>query len=381
MKGNVYTREKCPVCGENFKHINNRLICSEHNTEPHSFYIQVWSKQLHRPVNILGDQKERFRSYEDAQLLLSTLRSECKISADGDFDVTRYVKEKLRPFLFENQSKKWLDIKKQETEKGLKAPSYLKAIKVYIKKMQGFFKETDIRLIKKGEVERFYLSLNGAPHYISNILDCFKQILEDAKDNKVIQEVPKFPKIDVVEADQKTVDIKTQDMAIASIPNQMDRTFVLLTARLMLRPCEPRALWWEDIDFKHHWIFIKRHYSLNVIRPATKSKKIRRLPMDIEVENSLHALPRYVGSPFVFWKKRGYPFSESWARKVCKKITRKMGLNISLYDLTKRSSATEAADRVGIDSTQEFLGSGSRAIAQKYIQANPERLRKVLRKS
>jgi len=37
-----------------------------------------------------------------------------------------------------------------------------------------------------------------------------------------------------------------------------------------------------------------------------------------------------------------------------------MGVNISLYSGKKHSSATELADRAGVDSVQEFLGHTNR---------------------
>jgi site-specific recombinase XerD len=116
-----------------------------------------------------------------------------------------------------------------------------------------------------------------------------------------------------------------------------------------------------------------------VIRPATKSKNIKILPLDVELEQALQSLPWHLASPFVFWKQNGHPFSESWARKLWKKVSQEMGVNISLYSGTKHSSATELADRAGVDSVQEFLGHTKRATTKKYVKANPERLRKWLR--
>ncbi len=76
-------------------------------------------------------------------------------------------------------------------------------------------------------------------------------------------------------------------MARRMSSREKDRTFVLFLARLMLRPCEPRAFQWEDIDSKRHLVHIRRHYSLNEIRPATKSKNVKILPLSIELEDHL----------------------------------------------------------------------------------------------
>jgi integrase len=123
--------------------------------------------------------------------------------------------------------------------------------------------------------------------------------------------VPKFPKVDVPEVEIRTIPVDVQDRIIQNIPDQMERTFVLFLARFMLRPREPRALHWEDVDFKRHQVHIRRHFSLNIIRSATKSKNVKIMPLDVEPENALQSLPRHLTSPFVFWKRNGNPFSES----------------------------------------------------------------------
>ena len=65
---------------------------------------------------------------------------------------------------------------------------------------------------------------------------------------------------------------------------------------------------------------------------------------------------RHLTSPFVFWKRNGHPFSESWARKLYRRVCKQMGVDIGLYQSTKHSSATDLADREGWDFTQEFIG-------------------------
>ncbi len=168
-------------------------------------------------------------------------------------------------------------------------------------------------------------------------------------------------------------------MARRMSSREKDRTFVLFLARLMLRPCEPRAFQWEDIDSKRHLVHIRRHYSLNEIRPATKSKNVKILPLSIELEEALRDLPRHLSSQFIFWKKDGKPYSESWIRKVWAKACKEIGVKVSLYQGTKHSSATDLADREGEVFAQQFMGHTSLKMAKRYIKVNPERLRKGLR--
>ena len=377
MKGGIYTREHCPVCNRNFQRINGDLICPDHFTRPKKVFIQLYSKQLHQRVHIFVNQKGQSLSYDEADRILTVIRAE--IDRVGDFDPTRYVTEKLKPLRFVNWSREWLKKKEIEVEKGRKAPSYVKALRVYLRKYQAYFKETDIREIGTKAVNDFYLSSEGSPKYIKNLMDGLRKMLHDAYKWGDIKIMPEFEKIDVPEPAIKTIDMDEQDKIIAAIPDQMDRTFILLTARLMLRPCEPRALYWEDIDFKHHRVTICRHFSLNEIRPATKSKNVKTLPLDVELEQALLALPRHLTSPFVFWKRNGQSFSESWARKLWARACNEQGVKISLYQGTKHSSATEAVNRVGVDATQEFLGHTNRAMTKRYAKVSAEGLKRVLR--
>lgn len=377
MKGGIYTKEKCPICGRKFEKTGADLLCSIHQTRPRKVYIQLYASALHKHINIFTDrQGYPFTSYEQAARILNKIRAEID---EKTFDPTRYVAEKLKPLRFNNWSDSWLQKKENEAKKGLKSPSYLKALRVYVGKFQKYFGETDIRDIGTKAINDFYLTMDASPKYVKNILDGLRKLLQDAFDWGDIKQMPKFPKVDVPEADVETIDLDLQDSIINSIPDAMDRTFILFLARLMLRPCEPRGLYWEDLDFKHHRVKIRRHYSLNEIRPATKSKNMKILPLDGELEQALLALPRHLTSPFVFWKRNGHPFSESWARKLWKRVCKQMGVEIGLYQGTKHSSATELADREGLDLTQEFLGHSNREMTKRYVRQNPERLRKGLR--
>lgn len=372
--GRIYARGKCPLCGQNFQLVENNLICPIHLIPPRRVYISIKHK------NIFSDPKGHpFYTYEQAKRYLDRMRTEID---EHKFDLSHYVSQHLKPLQFTNWSNSWLAKKTKEVELKRKSPSYLKSLGVYLNKFQSFFGKTDIRDINAKMIEEFYLSLNHSPKYVWNIMSALHKMLNDAKRWEDIRgDVPLFPSFEIPEPETKTIDLDDQDKIISGIPDQMDRVFILFTAREMVRPSETRALQWDDIDLKHDRVTIRRHFSINQIRPATKAKQIKILPLDGEVKNSLSYLPLHISSPFVFWKgKMGRPFSESWARKVWKRVSREMGIEISLYQGTRHSSATEAVNRVGIDATQEFLHHTNRAMTKRYAKINPEGLKKVLRK-
>lgn len=374
MEGRIYPRGECPICGGHFKLVENNLTCPDHLTSPKRVYIQIKSR------NIFSDPKRNpFYSYEQAKRYLDRMRTEID---EGKFDLTRYIAQHLKPLQFSNYSESWLEKKRIEVESGKKAPSYFKSLQAHIHKhQQPFFKNTDIRDIGTKLIYEFYLSIKQAPHYVKNIMDTLENMLGDAFDWRDVHDMPKFPNMEIPEVETKTIDLDDQDRIVDTIIDPMDRGFILFTARAMVRPCETRALQWEDVDLKHYKVIIRRHFSLNEIRPATKAKQIKRLPLDFDVVQALSNLPRHINSPFVFWKgKMGKPFSESWARKLWKRISKSLNVEISLYQGTRHSSATEAVNRVGIDATQEFLGHTTRAMTKRYAEVNVESKRKVLRR-
>ena len=381
MKGGIYTKEHCPVCGKNFTDTGKDLICPDHLTRPKRLFIGIYNKVLGRLVSITRHPVNRnlFSSYEEANRVLTVIRNDIDASKRDDFDASRYVTHQLQPYRFSAWADDWLKKRAVEVELKRRSPSYLKELRRFVKKFKSHFGTTDIRDIGAKQIEEFYLSLKCSPKTTLNIMSALHKMFVDAARWKDIPEVPAFPQFDVPEPDSATIDLETQDKIIEAIPDQMDRTYILLLARLMLRPCEPRALQWDDIDFKRHWIHIRRHFSLNEIRPATKSKNVKNLPLSIEIEEALQKLPRHLTSPYVFWKRNGHPFSESWARKVWASACKQVGVKISLYWGTKTSSATELADREGEAFTQQFMGHTTLKMAKRYIKNNPERLRKGLR--
>lgn len=378
MKGGVYTKEKCPVCGQKFERGKDDILCVRHQTRPKKVFIRLYSKEAGRHINIYSDPRRNpFSSYEQANRILTVIRAEIDASS---FDPSRYVAQKLRPLQFRTWSSNWLQGKETQVEKKTISPSYVKELRRFVSILQNYFQNTDIRDIGTKKVNDFYLSLKGSPKYQLNILSSFHKMLSDALDWGDIGKMPKFPPIEVPEPKFRTIDLDQQDAVIDRINDPMDRTYILFTAREMVRPSETRALFWDDLDFKHDRVEICKHFSLNELRDSTKSKKTKVLPLDREVKESLLRLPRHITSPFVF-QKNGRPYSESYARKLWNKITSDMGIEISLYQGTRHSSATEAVNRVGMDRVQEFLGHTRSTMTRRYAKMSAEGLRPVLRTS
>jgi len=378
MIGGVYTKEKCPVCGRRFETIGDDLTCPKHHTRPKRCFIHLYVKSLGKYINIYSDARGiPFSSYEHALRVLTKIRTE---HDEGTFNPTRYVAQQLKPLQFKNWAARWLDGREKDKTMTAISPSYFKELKRFVRIFVDFFGDTDIRDIGNRQIVDFYRSL-GAGYSAksqSNVLSCLHKMLCDAQDYGDIGLVPKFPKVDIAERDFDIIDLDTQDEIINSVTDATDKTYLLFTARQMVRPSETRALYWSDLDFKHGRVKIHRHFSLQEIKPTTKSKRIKILPLDGQVREALMKLPRHITCPFVF-QKNGKCYSESYARKLWNKTCAKLGVKISLYQGTRHSSITAAVERAGYDDVQEFVGHTRREMTKRYGKPNVDRLKRVLR--
>lgn len=380
MKGGIYTKEHCPVCGNTYRHEENDLICPDHLTKPEKVFIRMYDRSLGAYINIYSDPRGiPFASYEHANRYLTKIRAE---QDEGVFDATRYVAQHHKPLQVNNWVPRWLEGRKKDKQMQAISPSYFKELKRFGTIIMNYFGETDIRDIGYKQVVEFHRAIaigsRYSPKSQSNLLGCLHKMLTDAHDYGDIGFVPKFPKTEIPERDFEVIDLDVQDRIINSVSDPMDRGYFLFTARQMVRPSETRALWWSDLDFFHNRVKIQRHFSLQEIRPTTKSKRIKILPLDSEVKDALFKLPRHIKSPFVF-HKNGKSYSESYARKLWNKICGQMGVKINFYQGTRHSSITEAVGRVGYDDVQEFVGHTRREMTKRYGKPNVDRLRKVLR--
>ncbi len=153
MEGGVYTKEKCPICGGRFKRTGAGLLCPTHQTKPGRYFVQIYDKSIHKRINLYTDsQGHPFLAYEQADRILVRIRSE---KDSKTFDPTRYVSQKLKPLRFRNWSKSWLQKKEIEVQRRLKAPSYIKAVRVYCRRFEDFFGDTDIRDIGSKAINDF----------------------------------------------------------------------------------------------------------------------------------------------------------------------------------------------------------------------------------
>lgn len=99
MKGGIYSDQKCPVCGSNFKNIEHHKICCPNHPEIQPSKIKV---------RFGNEVTRRFADYKIADQFLTGLRFE---TAQGKFDPRDYRRD--NPLGFENLVDTWLKTKRR----------------------------------------------------------------------------------------------------------------------------------------------------------------------------------------------------------------------------------------------------------------------------
>ncbi len=133
MKGNIYTREKCPICTGRLVHDERRggCFCEKHpGIRASKGYYLKFGKVINK----------RFKNYELAYHYLIGLRYEVE---HNKFDARDH--QYSNPMGFSNQAKAYLKFK----EKQNLASFY--HIKRYLEKASQYFQERNVKSIKKDQ--------------------------------------------------------------------------------------------------------------------------------------------------------------------------------------------------------------------------------------
>ena len=162
-----------------------------------------------------------------------------------------------------------------------------------------------------------------------------------------------------------------------------DFYFVFFLATHGVRPGEARALIHSDLDLKRGTVTVRRAFSGTELRPFTKPKRVRVLPLDaswLELYNQ-QTTPLDPDS-FVF-TRNGKPFSMTWASKKWREAADKAGFpNLNLYQATRHSLASQAVSRgESLYSVSKFLGHTNTTQTERYSHLNTSALQKIQRRA
>ena len=369
MLGNIYTDEKCPVCGQPYRYDANRaaMFCANgHKAIPHHGKCRVEFKAT----------KKRFPSVREAEQFLNFLRWKIHDETSGGYDPRDYQRD--NPLSFAVLAEKWLAQKKKENIKPTTHANLRKAIG----RATEFFASKNVKAISTGDIEDFLYADHLSAKTGEAVSDKTRSELRSAvhqffKWVSRREKIP-MPEIPTIKFDvgwRRIVDLETQQKII----DEVWRTSGHINPRVWLgisilahnsnvRPGELVKVAEGDVmlDYKTMMVRYPKEGSL------AQGKQAQLWDEEIEVILSLpRALPdvalfRHTAgqSGIVAGEQFSTKVFNRWWKRACKNL----GIEgVTLYPGTKHSTMTAASKML---SPEQVRSGGSRHASkamERYI--------------
>lgn len=362
MKGNIYTREKCFICGSTLKNDEKRrgCFCLDH---PQVAAVSKFNVQFE---NIF----KNFKYYVDAERFLTGLRYK---TDEGSFDARDYRASK--PLGFANLVEKYLKIKAVTTKKG-----HYANLKRYMDRAITVWGLANIKEIGYAEIEDFLFDQTDISDKTrSNIKSCLHDFWQWLKKRRILKasQMPDFPETPFVLGWRKIIDKETQERII----DEVHRISYHINPKIWLgirwlsiyisaRPGEVLKLKEDHIDVNMEALII----------PDPKEKRpkiIKLLPDDIEI---LKAMPRGLPSLRFFRHVKGIsgvvagqPFGDRYLYKWWKRACANLGVEgVDLYGGTRHSTATALRKYFSPEQIRRDGTRHSSKAFDRYLQAQAD---------
>lgn len=378
MVGNIYSEQKCPVCGGGMVHDERRsgVFCVEHpKIAATSRFVVKFGRSVRR----------RFSNYEGARRLLWKLRGEAD---EGTLDPRDYASGK--PMSIRISLTEWLKKKEQETRHRSKRTlrrGTFKSYKPAVARAVAFFDDRNIKTLTHDDVEGFFyhiLDMGLSEKTAKNNVDTLKVFYNWLLKNRTIghDEMPAWPTFDVEMAMRDIVDLETQQMILDEIRKAEDIKVwfacSLLARHPNVRPGELLQIERGDIDLELGKITIRPEIA------KTKTKVVIYL-FDDEVEF-------LAGLPVEFPRLRFFRhstsrggvkvgdvmgdklFNRAWCRAAAK-----LGIEgVSLYSGTKHSTTSAVGEAEGRAAAKELTGHRTNSAFERYYRESRKGALRVL---
>ncbi len=362
MRGDIYSREACPICGGKYRNDSKKraLICPNHpNQRAISFYVQF------------GRTQKRFRTYDKADRFLNGVRYE---TDKGNFDPRDYKKD--NPLGFETLADQFIEFKKGEIKS-------LRSIEYHLKLATAYWHDKNIKTIRYAEFEDFLLAKTKLSKEIvghlssksrANIKTTLHSMWVWLQKREVITraQFPEFPKVDFTLGWRKLVDKETQQTILEEIKRISARNPKIylgikwLSTYFSIRPSEMLSIKEGDFDFHLGGVLIRQ--------PKEKTPKfVPFLPEDLAIVKSYpSALPHL----YFFRHGKGWggvtPGSKM-GRDCLWKAWHKACLNlgiqgVDLYGGTKHSSITDLKKYFSPEKIKKASRISSNKAIDRYLQ-------------
>lgn len=376
MQGTIRVKGKCPVCENKFQHIRKvGFICSECKTTPKRFYVDFSYKG--NRIRIFSDkQGQTLDTYQRALNLLAHINYEIK---NHTFDQHQYIKSELEKYFMSNLLDKFY----QDKIDGI-SPSRKNHYKRYTDLAKGFFKNRDIRDLRKIDIisyKQYLIDTNYSDQpkqgkTLKNVIDHFKTFLLHCKNEyEIISIVPSFPEIEVKHYQFRWV-CQDDQIKLFELVEPRDKPLVAFLMLHGCRPGEARALRCKDIDLQQQSITISATFSDEVYKERRKGRGAKSVILPIHPELFAYLeekIKNKLPEAYVFTKRNGKHYTKDDICRLWAKVRRKAGIDkkIRLYDVTRHSFASQLVNaNTSIYKVSRLLGHSSVKMTEKYAHQN-----------
>jgi integrase len=172
-----------------------------------------------------------------------------------------------------------------------------------------------------------------APSTVAQRLALLQVALRWAAAQKLIPEVPEFPRVKVPKRRPQPVPAESFEKLLVKAPDAGMRTFLLCGWLAGLRLHEAAALEWEPTDAAP-WVDLARD---RIVLPADFAKAVedQQVALDPDLKAALLALPRRGRRVFRFETKRGRPVCLSAVGERVIRLAKKAGVKLTMHTLHK----------------------------------------------
>jgi integrase len=377
-KGAIRAKGKCPICGQPFCEIRKLgFVCPEHKTVPKRVYIDLsWKGER---VRIFSDKTGTvLETYDQADTIRDNITQEIK---NHTFDPSKYVREEAEKFWVRNLLDRF-----EEDKIDAIAPSYKKDYRRMVQIAKTFFGIQDVREIRKIHLINYKNHCQAAFKWkaktLKNNMDLFRAFLNYLKsDLEVIDVVPSFPEIEILEPQFKWLGAKDQVALFEKVPDD-DKPIIAFLMLHGCRPGEARALKCRDVDFENGAIRIAATFSKNIYREKRKGKRSRSVTIPIHPELYAWLEDRVKGNmpeAFVFINPRtGMPYSQEAMTRIWNNVrsAAKIKDGLRLYDASRHSFASQLVNAgTPLNKVSKLLGHSSTKMTEKYAHQHIDALR------
>jgi len=368
MKGGIYSRQKCEICGGTFKNDGKKsLYCPVHPNQKATSFV-IYFQGVYR----------RFKDYDNAHQVLEGLRFKYR---EGTFDKRDYQKD--NPLSFDHLSEQWLDFK----QKTIKHKSF-KNLSNYIARASRSFGNKNIKEIGYAQIEDFLWGQDVSDKTRANMKSALHDFWMWLRKRKVIRphEVPEFPEVSFELGYRKVIDKETQENILGEIYRltyQINPKIWLgikwLCTYISIRPGEMASLKEENIDLGNGYLMF----------PQPKEKRMKVVPILEDDVAILRLFPVAIPSISFFRHmkgiqgvKEGESFGEKYFYKWWVKACKNLGIEgVDLYGGTRHSSARALRQYCSPEEIKRATMHSTNKAFERYFQIESDDLREIYSKT